>query len=64
MHGEPMPTTNVRRETRRASGVRLSQEHIDELDRLGVDLDRSRSYLVRKAVQEFLERHRARTAES
>lgn len=38
--------------------VRLDEETVAFLDKLGEVEDRDRSYLVRKAVARFIERHR------
>ncbi len=38
--------------------VRLDEETVDFLDKLGESEDRDRSYLVRKAVANFVELHR------
>lgn len=38
--------------------VRLDEEAVAFLDKLGEVEDRDRSYLVRKAVANFIERHR------
>lgn len=37
--------------------VRLPPELVTRLDDLGAERDRSRSYLIRKAVEEYLERN-------
>lgn len=37
--------------------IRLPAERVAELDRLGQTMDRTRSYLIRKAVEEYLARH-------
>lgn len=39
--------------------VRLPTELVERLDDLGAERDRSRSYLIRKAVEEYLARHPA-----
>jgi predicted transcriptional regulator len=44
--------------------VRLPADDLAALDELGTDRERSRSYLIRKAVQEYLARHRPATATS
>lgn len=40
------------------TSVRLSEAQTKALDAIGKRDDRSRSWLIRKAVDEFIERHR------
>ena len=43
------------------TSVRLSEEQAKALDRIGRREDRSRSWLIRRAVDEFIERNTERT---
>lgn len=40
------------------TSVRLTEEQAKALDEIGKREDRSRSWLIRKAIDEFIERHR------
>lgn len=40
-----------------ATSIRLSEAQTEALDEIGKRDDRSRSWLIRKAVDEFIERH-------
>lgn len=40
------------------TSVRLSETQAEALDAIGERDERSRSWLIRKAVDEFIERHR------
>ncbi len=40
------------------TSVRLTAEQTEALDAIGKRDDRSRSWLIRKAVDEYIERHR------
>lgn len=40
------------------TSVRLTAEQTEALDAIGARDDRSRSWLIRKAVDEYIERHR------
>lgn len=44
--------------------VRLPAERIQALDQLGARLDRSRNYLIRKAVEAYLEDHATEPVEA
>lgn len=46
---------------KRPSTVRLEPEQERALAQIGERLDRSRSWLIRKAVAEFIERHQQAT---
>lgn len=41
-----------------ATSIRLTDEQAKALDEIGKREDRSRSWLIRKAIDEFIERHR------
>ncbi|WP_433465795.1 ribbon-helix-helix protein, CopG family [Spirillospora sp. CA-128828] len=43
---------------RRPTSIRLTAAQEQALDEIGKQEDRDRSWLIRKAVDEFIERHR------
>ena len=45
----------------KAVSVRMDLRSLKALEKIGEELDRSISWLVRKAVQEFIERHNAKS---